>query len=63
MDEVSPEAAGTAGSRDPNSDCPGPLGLDVVNCQLSGASAAPWAETTLLTLADITVAGRQWLCR
>ena len=56
MDEVSPDAAGTAGSRGPNSDCSGPLGLDVVNCQLSGASSAPWAETTLPTLADITVA-------
>ena len=28
----------------------------MVNCQLSGASSAPWAETTLPTLADITVA-------
>ena len=60
-DEESPDAAGTAGSRGPNSDCSGPPGLAVVNCHVSGASVAPWAETTLPTLAESTVAaGSGW---
>ena len=56
MEELSPVAAAEAGSSGPNSDCSAPLGSEVVNCQLSGASTAPCAETTSPRVAVIRVA-------
>ena len=55
MDDVSPAAAAPPGAAIRTVTVRA-AGLEVVNCQVSGASVAPCVETTLPTLADITVA-------